>query len=139
LDNWSILFWIRDSQVADNLRWQGVVSSRPNGDWQVHCENDATGDIGVPQNRTTFGSISDCSWHHVAVVHSGSGGARAVYFDAELVSPNKWVSGREELQDFIIGSSRDRQRQFTGDVDEVKVFRFVLSQAEVQQIMDSGI
>jgi len=139
MDDWSLLFWVRDSEVADNLRWQGIASSQPNGDWQVHCENDATGDVGVPQNRTTFGSISDGAWHHVAVVHTGGGGTPVVYFDAELVSPNNWASGREEVQNFLLGSSRDRKRQLTGDVDEVKIYRCVLSQAEVQQIMDSGI
>ena len=100
--------------------------------------------LGSDLGRQSFAATSDPietgSWHHVAFTYGEDTGT--FYVDGELVSEEERAfkfMGTNEFE-INIGCPKDRGNYtFDGSIDEVAIYSRVLSEAEIKQVMVSGI
>jgi len=93
--------------------------------------------------KSSNGTVSVDTWHHVVGTYNGVGGADAnlglkVYLDGVQVDSansnnNTYVAMENETQPFTIG------KLTAGNVDEVAVFDSELSASDVTSIYNSGV
>lgn len=84
----------------------------------------------------------DGNWYFVSAVHDISNQYRAIYVNGKLAASGTYT-GTWGTDNGIttIGSESDDSREgvsfaaFKGDIDELKVYRHVLSQSQIQQVM----
>ena len=78
-------------------------------------------------------------WHHIA--WTDNNGEAALYIDGELDSTHSYTRGPTALNLTSIGAifRQTAGSFFTGGIDEVAVWERVLTQAEIQDVMDNGI
>ena len=83
--------------------------------------------------------VMDAQWHHVA--YTDNNGEATLYIDGELDSSYSYTRGPTPMNVTSIGAIRRAEAccYFAGGVDEVAVWERVLTQAEIQDIMDNGI
>jgi len=76
------------------------------------------------------------TWHHVAMVHERVG-ANAVYLDGKMIDSRPALPLRGNSDQLIIGCRADGKpldRPFVGLIDELMVFKRVLSPSEVEML-----
>lgn len=96
--------------------------------------NDETGSNFVP---------SDNEWHHVVVTFSYPGQLK-MYLDGNDLNIDKTTSGLIEptLQDVVIGcirpSGEPSMRNFSGKIDDIRIYNRVISLSEIQALYHEG-
>ena len=143
----SISGWIRPTKTTNE--WQTIV--RREDSWRRQLlsigESDGTWGLwmgaGIGGKYVEFGApfkasiLGDGEWHHVAGTYDGK--EINLYVDGELIG-NKPIIGElynQSRQPMSIGSykngSYDRE-SFHGDLNDIRVFRSGLSQAQVKEL-----
>ncbi|MCG8448029.1 MAG: sulfatase-like hydrolase/transferase [Pirellulales bacterium] len=135
-DDWSIAFFVRDTNFADNAAFDGIFSSDTSGastTWQIDIRNAGTRDIGSPGNTGTFANIGDGLFHHVAVVHDAAATRPVLYYDGQLLSNVTWSAARDQLTKPVLFRNRNNSATqfFTGDLDDVRIYDHPLTINEV--------
>lgn len=94
---------------------------------------------GSNQNLTSFTSIPDDEWHHVAAIYNGT--RVYLYIDGVLDrSANRNVPLATNEAFLIAAASKSNPTQlFRGNIDEVRVWDVELTQAQLQYIMNQEI
>jgi hypothetical protein len=93
--------------------------------------------------KTTFGVLNDGVWCHVTVTYTGNS-LPSIYINGVLASISPlWVAGVDTVPTsslpFAIGRAGVyASRYFDGIIDEVRIYNFVLSQAEIQNDFNIG-
>ena len=139
--------WIRPTKTTNE--WQTIV--RREDSWRRQLlsigESDGTWGLwmgaGIGGKYVEFGApfkasiLGDGEWHHVAGTYDGK--EINLYVDGELIG-NKPIIGElynQSRQPMSIGSykngSYDRE-SFHGDLNDIRVFRSGLSQAQVKEL-----
>ncbi len=124
--------WIKVDSFSQ--AWQTVIG-KDNSWWQL-SRNDETntmyfgvGDSGGVSGNT---NIADGEWHHVAGVYNQA--KLLLYVDGELDGQltTGLFAASPVLGDLLIGNSGTANRNFTGEIDEVRVWSTARSQEEIQ-------
>ena len=85
---------------------------------------------------TTTTDVYDATWHHIAVVKNGTSSMQ-IYVDGTLEATDSSLvetGGLFNSDSFNVGdfdTNGTNDNEFFGDVDELKLFRFALTQAEI--------
>lgn len=117
-----------------------VIASKSTGAYSF--EIDANGKLfGRAGNGNSFILASDVlslGWHHVVLIKNGS--TSGLYVDGAAVSvtyPNA-VTLVDNNKPFEIGADFDVGRYFNGSIDEVALYNYVLSPAQIMQHYIAG-
>ena len=138
--------WSNGLSAAVWIRWygsggsyRGIITNgwSGTGNLDIRFGRESSGTrLGV-RTRSTAGEsrtvdilVPPNEWHHVAVVH-GDDGVWTVYYDGQVYDVQS-VSGppRSEGNNLIIGNNTIGER-YSGDLDEVRVYDYAITPAEV--------
>ena len=138
----TIMFWMRSSGVSNPAGNPATLVDRRhgNGSGCVIVQNtDGTLEFQADGGNDAFNStlsVSDNSWHHVALTYDQTAsGVVTIYIDGAVNAFNfnasawTWQPGQE----FELGFSNDpgRWQPYNGMLDDVRVYNRILSDAEV--------
>ncbi|GAB1268445.1 hypothetical protein NBRC116493_16980 [Aurantivibrio infirmus] len=142
----SLAFWIRTTQTGNNTGWlapgiTGVEQSGGSDDifwgWL-----DASGHIGlsVGNSYSTKSStvINDDVWHHIVLTRDHMLGTYKIYVDGNLDASGAIAAGVIGNTYSSIGRIEDTggsPEYFSGQLDEVRVYDSVLTDADVLVVM----
>jgi hypothetical protein len=137
-DSITINAWVRTS----NVDWQGIFAKAPDGDSGPVIALDAEGEAlvqmdGEPGRLFADWVVADGEWHMVTMTYDGS--EQRIYVDGELDTSTtgttliSGVSASGNLAPVIIGAwdVSSPNADFTGNIDNVKVYSKVLTTAEI--------
>lgn len=85
-------------------------------------------------------TILDNSWHHIVIQNNGS--ETFMYVDAQLISTiteNLSVSNGLDDNRLFLGMSNLNQYQFTGEIDELRIYSRVLTQCEINYLYNNEV
>ena len=131
----SIEAWVKTSSAGAIISW-GTASAGQEWDVRVNSSGFLTVEVnGGDVTGTT--DIRDGSWHHFAVVFSGSNITSAlIYLDGTLESTtsNSQSVNTASGSDVILGNDLSN-RYFTGEIDDVVIWNTAKTQSEIRQNM----
>jgi hypothetical protein len=158
-DNFSIVAWIKCADY-DPGDWEAQIvykfdHTEPRHGYLLGVRGSLDpGNMGKPffilglgdsSGIHLFGTklINDDTWHHLAITVD-RGGSMILYRDGELESQMSIAGSAGQNEDtsisFNIGSQADALvRSFQGLIDEVALFRDVLTPDDIQRIMTQGL
>ncbi len=109
-----------------------------NGKIAVYTYWNDGGSKGNSEYTYSDSALSTGVWQHIVFVEE-SDGTRNIYIDGELDKTASMESSIWSSDDPLnIGGQTDR-RYFDGTIDEVAVFDYALSSAEVKEVYDEGL
>ena len=146
LDRWTITAWIK----LGKKDWQLIIQKNVNGTRNVNNYSLYT----EPAGRINFNffteagelnllkgtrSVTDESWHHVAVTYDGS--SMKLYIDGELDGETQTSAKPVHNTDPLVigGDDRGASVQVKGVLDEIGLFNVPLSQDDIRTIMEKGL
>jgi hypothetical protein len=145
VEEMTVAVWINPTLTGSG--WQGVVTKGNdaaehfelliNTDAHIHTAQMFAGGRGVADRPNV--KVTQGEWNHIAVTCKV--GEWIVYLNGEEAD-NSNVSNDDLVPDgkpLVIGDERPMNRLYEGLIDEVAVFNRVLSQDEVQEIMNNSI
>ena len=124
------------AKASDNYNDTIELGINPNGGLHVYIDTGG-GDATSPDYRD-FGFIPLNQWTFVAVVFN-NGKVNVFINDSKYTAtwPDNYIADNCNLSPFTIGTTRHVINYFTGYVDEVKVFKGVLSDKDIEQIYNN--
>jgi len=147
LPNYTIALWFR---VDGGSGSRDILSAKgPSGVNGVLLEIQGAGTLrnlhrfpfaqGGGSNIYTDASYDDGSWHHVAAVKTAS--EMILYVDGQQVGSEPDSSQFEgPLGEIWLGTLDQRmQRMFLGAIDDLRIYNRVLSEQEIQTIMEGEV
>jgi Family of unknown function (DUF6701)/Concanavalin A-like lectin/glucanases superfamily len=140
-DELTVMMWLRPTAypTAGNLK---SFMSKDNN-YEAHLNSAGKVDWwwgGGAQELISAASVPLNTWTHVAIVYSRAGGFQRIYLNGvqDTNTNNQTAALATNALPFQIGGDQGfAGREWPGQVDEVYVFRSALSQARVQQYMNS--
>jgi len=150
----TVNLWLRTSTPAANGIYRGLFEYGQNGTdgkgmnrtfegslWNPDDPNSAYGSVGVSQwgdGVGSTGAVNDGTWHMYTIVVDSSQVSEGktlwkIYVDGKYNNA-KYMATNTELNSLgmIIGACYDNANGWIGDVDEVAVFKGMLSDAQIQ-------
>ncbi len=150
----TMVFWVRPESVSSGR--QNIICKSYGGEGCLTQEPDGRlsfywGDCGgncqpyVEVTRPSPGTFVDDEWIHVAETRNVSKREYKMYKDGEVTAESKWLKcGAHPCGDsspsalnLLIGSGY--AGKYRGIIDDVAIFNVVLSEGEIQSIMDDGL
>ena len=150
----TIVFWVKPESVSAGR--QNLVCKAYGGEGCLTMEPDGRlsfywGDCGancqpyVEVRRPSPGTFVDDEWIHVAETRNVKDREYKMYKDGEVTAEDKWAKcGAHPCGDsspsnlnLLIGSGY--AGKFRGIIDEVAIFNVVLSEDDINTIMDDGL
>ncbi len=145
----SISLWINktdvgSTEIAVYKNVQGTDSSfgiSIDGVEQVNVWQKVLGESDRSQRMDAVFIPTDQWIHIVAIVNGTTGSDAFIYIDAvQQVTVSGAIFGFDASdEDFYIGTDADLISDFTGDIDEVYIFNFSLSQNEITDLFNNGL
>lgn len=143
-DNFTIAFWVKTTTTGGTgTHWwsgKGLVDGEvPNAanDFGVSLVG-AQAAFGVGNADTTIkttSNINNGAWHRVAVTRNATSGQMKIYFDGILQTTATGPTGTKNAPaNLRIGSLQTNINFFAGQIDEVRLYNVVLSDAQVAAI-----
>ncbi len=117
----------------------GVFGFTPDGDtdgtyFDVEVNEGGTYVVNVQGfDGIVFGAV-DTQWHHFALTFDG--GAGSWFFDGRLVENLEGELGT--IDQFRIGGRPSTSKYFPGLIDDVRIYSRVLTEAEIQAVIDGS-
>ncbi len=130
--------WAKASTV-DIPAETGVFGFAPDVDidgtyFNVEVDGDGNYIVNVQGlDGIVFGAV-DTQWHHFALTYDGAGGSW--YLDGHLVSSLDGELGT--LDQFRIGGRPSTSKYFPGFIDDVRLYKRVLTETEIQAVIDGS-
>ena len=135
--------WIKPELTGSG--WQGIITKGNDGAEHFELLINVNGTVhtawvfDIGRNHTNpgaAGTMTAGEWQHLAVTYEP--GEWITYLNGEELNNKTDVSGQmvPDGMPLVVGDERPQNRLFEGLIDEVVVFNRVLSQKEVQQIMN---
>ncbi|MDH3998028.1 MAG: Ig-like domain-containing protein [Desulfuromonadales bacterium] len=137
-------FWMRSSDTSKKGSAISYASSKSSNAFLLYNYKDFRPHVGSHAVGTGV-SANDGIWHHIVVTWEGASGQTKLYKDSalafsgtlaqgETIAPNGHLIFAQEQDSF--GGSYDPTQAFKGLLDDVSIYRRVLSAEEVQQKYD---
>jgi len=142
-NDFSIAFWVRTTQTAGTPQWyngagliDGDVPFAANDFGVSLVGNKLAFGVGNPDMTiTSANAINDGQWHYCVVTRRQSDGAMRIYIDGALQGTG--MGSRNTLSAptrLLLGAISSGSGFFNGSLDDVKLFRRVLSPNEVTAV-----
>ena len=147
--DFSVAFWIKT--MANNCQLIGNRYAQGNAAfWTVKLSNPGTIDLEIDQDGvgtnynntgTATKAVNDGAWHHVAVLRSAA--TLSVYVDGvlDVTTTGPGTANVSNGGATLIGANiyDGEQQHFAGTLDEVRIFTRVLTQAEIQRLINAPL
>jgi hypothetical protein len=127
----TVAFWVKADTVGQDA-WSGLFASHlsSSAGFQIEADGGDPGNYQVNPGGLTFGAMAT-DWTHLALVFEGS--------TAELYYNGSWIeSGTLEdarFNQFALGTGRNMANSFLGVFDDLHIYDYALTQAEIGQVM----
>jgi hypothetical protein len=130
-----------NNDIGWYLKMSGTTSLQFSADQFI-----ANGSVpGASANRTSGNAITLNTWQHVAVTWDGTTNAGNIHIyvngaqsDGTAVN-GSGIAGTDAGTPFTIGNRPvDKARNFNGSIDGVRVYNRILSQKEIQSLVNGG-
>ena len=142
--SYSAFTWVNRSNTTDYKR---IIDKRVTGaGWSFYTRTD--GNIGVLINGITVAyetsgwNISTGVWHHVGFTYDQSNGNLKIYIDGTIAAQKTagtTYGATDASLNMTIGARGDGAAlYFGGQIDEVKIFNYALTPAQVKTEMAGG-
>jgi hypothetical protein len=145
-NDWTISLWIRtDHRGSSGSQWwngSGLVDGKAAG--PLHDFGTSLLDakvafgvgspVGFKEGVTLLSvtEVNDGQWHHVVATRRAQGGQMRLYVDGRQESAAFGPKGtKDAASNLRIGGIRADRGYFRGDIDEVRLYTYALSDAEV--------
>ena len=131
----SISFWVNtDANEADNV----VVSKGASYEVGINADGDIYYWEGTNTNDDGSARILTGTWHHVTITNDET--TLTYYVDGEQTATDtvNVTIGADNTTVLYIGHDGVGGNYFDGQIDEVKIFNYVLSATQVKQVFNSG-
>ncbi len=147
-DDFTVSAWFKTTTTANGVQqivfWYGGNRSGAPQWWCRLRDDDIQFNVASDGTETTLTAedvVTANTWNHVAVVRKGVN--QYLYLNGEKVAEDasnavRNVSGDDSL---TIGVARNRSslRIFQGNIDDVKVFNYALTAADIQNLMRGDV
>ncbi|WP_426414976.1 DUF6701 domain-containing protein [Aestuariirhabdus sp. LZHN29] len=138
-DSFTVAVWVRsDGWPASELKT--IVSKDTNYEFHVNTSGNVnwwwqtTGPNATQQLNSTT-SLTPGQWHHVVIRHAP--GAQTIFIDGvPSGSANFGGTPLANTLPLLIGDDRIATRRFNGDIDELRIYDQVLTNAQVVDVMN---
>jgi len=133
----TVACWIKVDQF--DKTWQAIVTKGDNA-WRIHRSGTTNFinwacDALTPRDITGTTNVNDGAWHHIAGVHNGVG--LYLYVDG-TVEAAVATTGTINSTNYLVNIGENAQqtgRYWLGDIDDVQIYNYGLSQAEIAATM----
>ena len=143
----SIAFWLQTTATAATGQWwagQGLVDGEVSGstnDFGVALVGTKVG-FGVGNPNTTITSstaVNDGAWHQVVATRTASTGLLRLYVDGLLRGSGTGPTGTRATANILrLGALQSGYGFFKGNLDEVRLYNYVLSAGEITRLANAG-
>ncbi len=140
----TISAWVRTTGSNNDLSNKSIVSKdgSTNGYELVLTDaNRVRFRNGNGENIRSSGRLDTNVWHHVAIIHDGT--TASIYIDGVLDIAANIALPTDNSNTFTIGanyrSDTDIQKEFAGDLDEIRIWDAALTADELRFIMNQEI
>lgn len=130
-ENFTLTAWARSSQASVGGRAQIVSADNHGYDWSILQEN-SSWRVFTGTGSTSSGVSTDANqWYQVAAVYNTETNQTKIYVNGELqkIAP---LGTDESTETIRIGDNPDYDGNFSGLIDEVRVYDRILTDTEVQ-------
>lgn len=151
----TVAAWIKTMGVA----WEGLLAKNPSdgssanhaGNYEIRVENGSnqlnflyqqggTDDTAFPFSDTPQAVITPDTWTHVAVTveQIGDQPGEVKYYTNGILADTKPIEvgfGATNTSPLYIGSRADLFTQFNGNIDDLRIYNSVLSDAEIRSLV----
>lgn len=145
----SLSFWIKTTQPGDWNFWEapGIAGIEEGGgaDDIFWGWIDISGRIGIQagngDSAMSDDPIDDGAWHHVVLTYRSSDGQAKIYVDGEHQETETTASGPVGNSFSSLGRIEDTAgspEYFEGQLDEVRSYNRVLTDADVERLYDAS-
>ncbi len=135
--SYTLAAWVHLSTLPG--QWTGIVTkSRDSAPWFGLWLDSANHWIAGAYGSNLVGPVATLGWHHIAVVQDGSAGTRTLYVDGTSVQTGiaKAATGTGDL---VIGGATGVSEDFTGIIDQVKLYSIALNSTEIDALAASDL
>lgn len=139
-DQYTASIWIRPTSYAPTNGLMSILSKDTNYEFHLNPQGKIywwwKNSNGEAQFLTSNGTIPLNRWSHIAVRYSK--GSQRIFINGEADSAtssytNILTTNNEPLQ---IGWDREAGRYFKGDLDEIRIFDYALTQLQITDVMN---
>lgn len=134
-DDWTVTAWVNRERAEK----EGIVS-KPGSFW-FYVDDD--GQLALEQGtspwndiRTLPGIVPTGGWHHVAVTYNGTDGA--LFVDGEKQAEDS-ITFQNTSDDLYIGTWDGTTRNWTGRIDDVRIYDYSLRSDQITGMYQNGI
>ncbi len=135
-DDFSVFMWINTTQITTPTVGAYLFGNYVSGEEGRFAIQILDGKLGYFRNssiHTSSVTINDGLWHHVGL--SRESGNYFLWVDALKIDIANVSGVLDQDQNFYLGGrAEDNFRNFAGLMDDVRIFRYALSQSEVLQL-----
>lgn len=88
-----------------------------------------------------FGSLNPNTWYHVTVTYVGTNATATGYINGELIKQQDISADTDIYQSSgasLYLGSRNNADFFSGQLDDVRIYNYALSEAQVKKVMNEG-
>jgi len=146
--NFSVSAWVKSTQSAVASTWPQIVGKEGDGTrngWLLNLHNGSTSGWYAQifqggNNYNTSGTVvnvADGNWHHLMLVRRGS--SLEAWTDGKLTNATSVSTGSiANAQSMIVGTDTWSGSEYSGLVDDVKIFNTALTQAQIAYEFNRG-
>lgn len=144
----TIEFWMNSTDDAAYMLHKGAIAPANGGNWiGLEYKNGALRfavDDNAEKSEVQWADGKNCfdgNWHHIVLVRDVVGKTLSMYVDGELKNsaPDKTGAVNCADQAFVIGNVNiDFNNPYTGLLDELSIYRGVMSASKVKEHFESG-
>jgi hypothetical protein len=143
LSNWTVAVWVKSPTAPSGENQSGPVHGEKNYqiNWNHMMEN-FRGAAGVQTGGAwypaSFGNLQADTWYHLAVTYDGEN--LKAYKDGVLITNNSDPAGPPSTENETLKFGRHAAGNdfFKGTVDDVRVYNYAFSDAQVTALYNEG-
>jgi hypothetical protein len=147
--SFTLAAWIRNTNGGGI--WKRIITRRFNASGWYSLAVDANRlrlELAAGVNYNGSAIVGDSQWHHVAAVRTNNGGSCTVQLFVDGVLDGQWAGqgciNVDNPGNILVGNWCNNSGtgceaydngNFKGDIDDVRIFKAALSQAQIQSLM----
>ena len=141
----SISAWVKAESVP--TIWSPIITKGDNA-WRLTISgatgtkpNFSTNGLSEVDTQSNTDIASDGQWHHITAVYNATAGKKQIYIDGKLDKETSSVTGSISTNNISVEIGRngfETTRTFDGIIDDVRVYNYNLSAAQVKLIYNNG-
>jgi len=156
-DSFSVSGWFKSDSATNPANGTEYIVSTSAGNtiagYQVYAKTDGTVCFGIDDDGTwtdiescTANDFYDGTWHFFTAVRNVTDDTTNIYIDGKLMDSDTdpTTATLDGNGAFYVGdfdgdnNATSGIEEFAGDIDDVRVFRYALTQKQIQLIMNEG-